>query len=185
MSRQEEILDAAGGVFLRYGYRKTSMDDVAHAAGLSRQGLYLHFRNKERLFHAVVERMTAAVRVAVSDSLSAPDADVEQRLLGVFEALTGGMTAASSDNIDELLQTAARLSGQELAQLQEHVVAAVAELLDSSGAAARWSGTDVSATDLAEMLYAVHAGLKHMADAERQRELRRAAIRLVTRGSAG
>ncbi len=42
-ARRESILQAAVGVFLRYGYKKTSMDDLARAAGLSRQGLYLHF----------------------------------------------------------------------------------------------------------------------------------------------
>ena len=40
-SRREALLEAAVGVFARYGFRKTSMDEVARAAGVSRQGLYL------------------------------------------------------------------------------------------------------------------------------------------------
>ena len=44
------ILDAAGGVLLRYGFRKASVDDVARAAGISRQGLYLHFATRGQLF---------------------------------------------------------------------------------------------------------------------------------------
>ena len=50
-ARHESLLQAAFGVFLRYGYKKTSMDDLARAAGLSRQGLYLHFANKDALFN--------------------------------------------------------------------------------------------------------------------------------------
>ncbi len=42
-ARQAAVLEAAVGVFARYGYRKTSMDEVARAAGVSRQGLYLQF----------------------------------------------------------------------------------------------------------------------------------------------
>ena len=44
--RRSRLLEAALGVFLRYGYKKTSMDEVARAADLSRQGLYLHFATK-------------------------------------------------------------------------------------------------------------------------------------------
>ena len=41
---------AATAIFLRYGFKKTSMDDVAQAAGVSRQGLYLYFDTKDFLF---------------------------------------------------------------------------------------------------------------------------------------
>ena len=54
-SRLSVVLEAAVGVFARYGYRKTSMDDVARAAGVSRQGLYLSFANKEELFRRALE----------------------------------------------------------------------------------------------------------------------------------
>ena len=50
--RQVEILTAAVKVFFQFGYRKTSMEDVAVEAELSRQTLYLQFRNKEKLFGA-------------------------------------------------------------------------------------------------------------------------------------
>ena len=48
-ARRAAILETAMRVFLRYGFKKTSMDDLARAAGLSRQGLYLHYRTKEEL----------------------------------------------------------------------------------------------------------------------------------------
>ena len=65
-TRQLAVLDAAVGVFARYGYRKASMDEVARAAGMSRQGLYLQFANKEELFrkalkHSLNSQLTAAV----------------------------------------------------------------------------------------------------------------------------
>jgi AcrR family transcriptional regulator len=39
-TRQERVLAAALEVFGRYGFRKTSMDEVARSADISRQGLY-------------------------------------------------------------------------------------------------------------------------------------------------
>jgi AcrR family transcriptional regulator len=53
--RRAALLAAAAEVFARYGYRKASMDDVARAAGLSRQGLYLHYPTKDALFKAAVD----------------------------------------------------------------------------------------------------------------------------------
>jgi AcrR family transcriptional regulator len=48
------LLDAALGVFSRFGYRKTSMDEVARMADFSRQGLYFYYAAKEDLFRATV-----------------------------------------------------------------------------------------------------------------------------------
>lgn len=46
------ILDAALPVFVRFGFRKTSMADIARAAAISRASLYLSFSSKEELFRA-------------------------------------------------------------------------------------------------------------------------------------
>jgi AcrR family transcriptional regulator len=51
------ILAAAFHVFTTYGYRRTSMADIAEAAGMSRPALYQLFRSKEDIFRAYVEAM--------------------------------------------------------------------------------------------------------------------------------
>ena len=53
MSNQEVVLNAALPLFLRYGYRKTSMEDVARASGFSRQSIYLGIPTRKS-FYAVV-----------------------------------------------------------------------------------------------------------------------------------
>src|SRR5258708_35954114 len=88
-ARRLAILEAATGVFLRYGFKKTSMDDLARAAGLSRQGLYLHFATKEALFKDAVLQLIATSRAAGRAALGREDLDVEERLLGAFEAVHG------------------------------------------------------------------------------------------------
>ena len=49
-AKKETVFAAAYDVFSTYGYRRTSMNDIAQAAGMSRPALYLLFDNKESLF---------------------------------------------------------------------------------------------------------------------------------------
>ncbi|MFD0478697.1 TetR/AcrR family transcriptional regulator [Nonomuraea thailandensis] len=53
--KQQQILDAALQVFGRYGFRRTSMELIAQAAGVSRPALYKHYAGKEEIFRAVAE----------------------------------------------------------------------------------------------------------------------------------
>lgn len=50
---RREILEAALKVFIRYGFRRTTMSDLAKEAGMSRPALYQQFANKEDIFRAV------------------------------------------------------------------------------------------------------------------------------------
>ena len=68
--KSQQILDAALAVFCRYGYRKTSMLDIAQAAGMSRAALYLHFKNKEDVFRAGSARAHATVMAQVAAALA-------------------------------------------------------------------------------------------------------------------
>jgi AcrR family transcriptional regulator len=68
-ARREQIVDAATGVFLRYGYARTTMGDIAQAAGLTRPTLYVAFPDKERIFTAVVEKMIADKLAEIREGL--------------------------------------------------------------------------------------------------------------------
>lgn len=52
--KRRDILEAATATFLEHGYLGTSMDQVAARAGVSKQTVYKHFADKERLFTAIV-----------------------------------------------------------------------------------------------------------------------------------
>ncbi len=45
--RAQRILDAAANLIAHYGYDKTTVDDIARAAGVSKGAIYLHYRSKE------------------------------------------------------------------------------------------------------------------------------------------
>ena len=53
---RESIINAAREVFARYGFRKTTMDDIAQAARKGKSSLYHYFEGKDDVFRAVVEK---------------------------------------------------------------------------------------------------------------------------------
>ena len=57
-ARKEEILDAALIEFADRTYNAVSMERLAECAGLSKAGIYAHFKSKEEIFHALLERTT-------------------------------------------------------------------------------------------------------------------------------
>lgn len=61
--KRQAIAGAATEAFLGNGYTRTSMDDIARLAGVSKQTIYMHFDDKERLlFEVVMAIMTSASR---------------------------------------------------------------------------------------------------------------------------
>ncbi|KAA3643482.1 MAG: TetR family transcriptional regulator [Chloroflexi bacterium] len=52
--RQERILAAAAELFVHYGYDKTTVDDIAREAGVSKGAIYLHFKSKDELFETLL-----------------------------------------------------------------------------------------------------------------------------------
>ena len=55
--RRDRIVASATNVFLRYGHARTTMNDIAQEAGISRPALYLVFPHKENIFAAVIGRL--------------------------------------------------------------------------------------------------------------------------------
>jgi len=55
--KREQVITAASAVFLRYGRVRTTMNDIAAEAGISRPALYLTFPQKDEIFALVIERL--------------------------------------------------------------------------------------------------------------------------------
>jgi len=65
MNRREQVLDAALRLFRRYGFRKTTVDEIAAEAGVGKGSVYLEFLSKEDLFFALVEEHERAILAEV------------------------------------------------------------------------------------------------------------------------
>lgn len=179
--RRAAILEAAIRVFSRYGFQKTSMQDLAQAAGLSRQGLYLHFPTKEAVFQAAMQAVGEGIRAAIKAAMEREQLSVEERLLAIFEAVDGhAIDQVEASHLNELLETATLLLGPFLKELEASTIHDVARLLRSSGVAARWKERGFSAKELADHLHATSCGIKHRgANLAEYRQKMRLAIRLV------
>ena len=77
--RAERILDTAATLIERWGYGKTTMDDIARYAGVGKGTLYLHWKTKEELLHALYYRESAKLTK-----------DIEERIAGDPEGLSLG-----------------------------------------------------------------------------------------------
>lgn len=53
---KERIIEGATKCFVRYGYSKTTLDDIGKSVGLKKNSLYHYFKNKEEIFFVVLEK---------------------------------------------------------------------------------------------------------------------------------
>src|SRR6266550_8834267 len=111
-ARRERILAVALEVFGRYGFRKASMDEIARSADISRQGLYLHFANKEALFRAAVRQELDTALGDVSRCLNQEGVGLERRVVTALDAWLGRYVGAMLTlDLGSLLQNPAMRLG--------------------------------------------------------------------------
>ena len=77
MDRRQEILDAAEKSFSLFGYKATTMDQVAKIANVGKGTIYTFFANKEELFNAIILKMVNEMRVE-ADNVSVEGASFEK-----------------------------------------------------------------------------------------------------------
>jgi AcrR family transcriptional regulator len=74
--RADRILDTARDLLLAWGYRRVTIDELARRAGVGKGTIYLHWRSREEVFHAVSAREAAAMADAIVDAVSNDAAEV-------------------------------------------------------------------------------------------------------------
>lgn len=157
-ARRARLLEVAIDVFVRFGFRKTSMDEVARAADISRQGLYLHFSTKEALFEAALQHFLQGVLADVDAKAADASRRLDEKLLAVFDAWVGrfvGMPASAADLV-EVARALKPMTDAAEAKVLEHVV----RLIRGGGLVAAHKALGVSARQLADSLNATARGLK-------------------------
>lgn len=74
IDRREQIVEAASESFAIYGYKNTTMDQVARLANVGKGTIYTFFKNKEELFNEIVNKlideMESAAKEAIDEELS-------------------------------------------------------------------------------------------------------------------
>jgi TetR/AcrR family transcriptional regulator, mexJK operon transcriptional repressor len=81
--KRAAIVDVGARLFLRQGYQGTTMDEIAAAAGVSKQTVYKQFHDKEQLFSAIVLGVTDRARSTV---------EMLRKLFDEIEDVENGLT---------------------------------------------------------------------------------------------
>ncbi len=77
-SRRKEILEKSTECFIKFGYNKTTLDEIGDAIGFNKAALYYYFKNKEELFIQVVNnQLTIGLNKVQHDLSDMPDNDVK------------------------------------------------------------------------------------------------------------
>lgn len=152
-------------VFFRYGYRKTSLDDIAQAAGVSRQTLYQRYTNKEKLFVAAVE---VKLKKSLMDCAEIADADthnVETQLLKMFDVWCGPYLdlLELSPHASEIMSVSNELVGDCCEENQAKILVLVDAVLKKHNVP-RIKDKSVTSQNIAETLGYLGKGIFHQCD---------------------
>jgi TetR/AcrR family transcriptional regulator len=153
--RVDAILDAAYVCFTRHGVRRTTMDDLARQAGMSRPAVYQYVRNKEDAFQRLVRRLLEET-LAASRTAMQSERGLARRLAAALEAklaLVMRVWRDSPAHAAELLSIDARTSADLLADYDEAMHQLLADALLKAH-----PGADAKA--VAEILLALTRGLE-------------------------
>jgi AcrR family transcriptional regulator len=128
-ARVDQIADAALRLFARYGYKRSSMDDIAREAGLAKATLYLHFKGKDDVFRAMLNLIGRRVEARCREVVAMPG-PFPERLAALLQA-HHGQTYASFGTGEHLVELKAVMNTIATRELQafEQIFARCARLL--------------------------------------------------------
>jgi AcrR family transcriptional regulator len=150
---RDRIVNASKGLFARYGYRKTSLQDIADEARMGKSSLYYYFPTKEEIFRAVVlsesRQIQRRVRAAIK-AADTPEAKIRAELLTrgiVAEEMHNAYAALREEWLDHLgfIKDVRR-------QIVREEVAVIRELLSQGVDAGRFAVDDLDTTAESIML---------------------------------
>ena len=172
-AKPNAIVLAALELFTRYGYRKTSIDDIAEAAQVAKRTVYLHFENKAAVFLAILEYLGDQVRqrCVAAERMGGTAVD---RLAGLLDAYFGmGFELFSkSEHMPELEETFSRLARARIGYLNTEYEARLATFLRSLEKTGEIQGPPRGLTveQIVHILVRAAEGAKHDPDVQGNRK---------------
>ena len=156
--KRVKIVTAATTLFSRYGFRRTSIDQLAAEAGVAKPTVYAYFKDKDAVFEAVV--------VAVCEDLIAR-AEAASRGRGSIEERLSAMLAAKftrywelvqrSPHAQELLDSQSRLGAETIARADKAFVRLLATAIEEAEEVAP-ARAGLTALGLAQLLIRAASG---------------------------
>lgn len=167
VGKRDAILRAAEIQFSQYGFRRTSMDDIAKQTGISRASLYSYFDNKEEIFRSLAESMyDESLTNAEREIIGGRGAKaIETRLYDGLYAYFAHFyrTLESTPHGTEIMDESSRLNGDIAASHAEKLEALLAAELRFAAKAGEidLKRMGFSPASAAEIIRLSCLGLKH------------------------
>jgi AcrR family transcriptional regulator len=105
---RDQIIACARNIFNRFGFRKTTMDEIAQSMGKGKSSIYYYFKSKEEIYEAVIEREAEFLRQEVTKAISQVDDPAEKLKIYVitrmktFRKVTNYYDAIRSEVVSHL-----------------------------------------------------------------------------------
>jgi AcrR family transcriptional regulator len=124
---RQKVIISAGKIFSRYGYKKTTMDEIAKALKMGKSSIYYYFKSKEEIFESVVLHEANVLRNELTTAIKSYDSPVEKMKEYVyvrmksFEKLANYYNAIFDKNLDHydfIEKIRAKYDREELAILR-------------------------------------------------------------------
>ena len=151
--RRSDVLVAALRTFSRFGYRKTTMDDVAADAQISRPGLYFLFASKSSLFREAAEHGVELDLSAAERAFTTPGQPADQRIAAAFDAWAGRYIGPLHDTAALLAENPDLLGPVALSAPAKFEALLIAALEPATGSR--------DAPTMARTLISLSIGIKH------------------------
>lgn len=186
--RRSRILEGALKVFLAYGFQRTTMDDIARAAEISRPALYLQFRNKTDIYRALASEFMELAMGRAASSLTG-EGPLCERLAKCFTCvfdMMGGIEESphGADILDMKNSLAGDIMATGRATMRARIEDTIAHEAQRRGADLEARG--YSAGALADLLLDAIDGLKARGpDKAELRETTHSFIRVIDRAVGG
>lgn len=159
-ARLGHVLETALNIFSRYGYRKTSIEDIAIAAGISRQGIYLHFKNKESIFSASLQKTIDEGLEVVDQILDDEALSLEEKLFKALDEWFGRHIGLLHPEASDLAAQSQRILGDVIAISNASFQTKLQKIIEASSVK---NSTDTvkDAAIIAEILFACGSKWKY------------------------
>lgn len=128
--RVDQIAEAALRLFARYGYKRSSMEDIAKEAGLAKATLYLHFKGKDDVFRAMLDLLGRRVEARCRE-VAAMQGPFPKRLAALLQAHHGLAYASfgSGEHLVELKAVMNTIATRELRAFEQIFTAFARDML--------------------------------------------------------
>ena len=185
-ARQQQVLSVALEVFGRFGFRKTSMDEVARSADISRQGLYLYFASKEALFRAAVRQELDIALSEASRCLDEQDVALEDRVVAALDAWMGRFVGSVlASDIGNMLENSAMQLGDMAAEFSAAFEARLSSAIAAATTESDRRQLGVTPEEITGTLHAVGKGWRFQVDSRSEFVAKvTSGVRLVLAGFA-